>query len=121
MALTVDCTSIPDQKSNTGGPYQQEMNTEASWTARYGLYEVLMKADGPSGEIAVAPPLKIVRSFNYQNMGPCVAGSTVNFTERTQNKMIQMLDLSSGGITIFGTYVNGAIYRPSPLLRSDRP
>jgi hypothetical protein len=37
-------------------------------------------------------------------MGPCVAGTTVNCTEGTQNKMIQMFDLSGGGITVFGTY-----------------
>jgi hypothetical protein len=103
-AMTVDCTGIPDQKSNTGGPYQQMMNTEASWTARYGLYEVAYEGGwglgGDSGGTATENRAK----FNNPEMGPCVVGSPVNCTEGIQNKMIQMFDLSGGGITVFGTY-----------------
>ena len=102
--LTVDCTNIPQFQSNTGGPYQQEMNTEASWTSRYGLYEVAYEGGwglgGDSGGTAIDNRAK----FNSPNMGPCVAGSTVNCTEGIQNKMIQMFDLSGGGVTVLGNY-----------------
>jgi hypothetical protein len=101
---TVDCTNILDGSSNTGGAYQQVMNIEASWAARYGLYGVAYEGGwalgGDSGGTAIENRAK----FNDPNMGPCVAGSPVNCTEGTQNKMIQMFDLSGGGITVFGTY-----------------
>ena len=100
--LTVDCTSIPKFQSND--PYQQMMNTEASWAARYGLYEVTYEGGwalgGDSGGTAIENSAK----YNNPDLGPCVAGSTVNCTEGTQNKMIQMFDLSGGGITVLGTY-----------------
>jgi hypothetical protein len=103
--LTVDCTDIPKFKSNTGGPYQEMMNTEASWTARYGLYEVAYEGGWAIGGDRGGTAIENSAKFNNPNMGPCVAGSTVNCTEGTQNKMIQMFDLSGGGITVLGNYV----------------
>jgi hypothetical protein len=116
--LTVDCTNIPDQKSNTGGPYQQQMNMEASWTARYGLYEVAYEGGWALGGDGGGSAIQNSAKFNKPDMGACVAGSTVNCTEGIQNKMIQMFDLSGGGITIFGTYgqwSNLATFASSPL------
>ncbi|HEY2527884.1 MAG TPA: PA14 domain-containing protein [Xanthobacteraceae bacterium] len=136
--MTVDCTNIPKVQSND--PYQQMMNTEASWAARYGLYEVAYEGGwglgGDSGGTAIENSAKYdpislserrllsaasrchhLRHRNLSgcepvhagvpsraHMGPCIAASSVNCTEGTQNKMIQMFDLSGGGITVFGTY-----------------
>jgi hypothetical protein len=99
--LTVDCTSIPDVRTN-GGSYQQQMNGEASWAARYGLYEVSYEGGWGLGGDSFGTAVENSAKFN--NPGPCVAGSSVNCTEGTQNKMIQMFDLSGGGITVLGTY-----------------
>jgi hypothetical protein len=102
--LTVDCANIPQNRSNAGGPYQQLMNTEASWMARYGLYEVAYEGGWALGGDSSGTAIENSAKFNNPNMGPCVVGSTVNCTEGTQNKMIQMFDLSGGGITVLGTY-----------------
>jgi hypothetical protein len=80
------------------------MNMEASWAARYGLYEVAYEGGWALGGDGGGTAIQNSAKFNDPNMGPCVAGSTVNCTEGTQNKMIQMFDLSGGGITVFGTY-----------------
>jgi hypothetical protein len=101
-AQTVDCTSIPEVSSNV--PYQQMLNTEASWMARYGLYEVAYEGGWALGGDGAGTAIENSAKFNNPNMGPCVVGSTVNCTEGTQNKMIQMFDLSGGGITVLGTY-----------------
>jgi len=80
--LVVD-NEHPQFQSNTGGgPYQEEMSTEANWTARYVGHEGGWALGGDRGGTAIENSAK----FNSPNMGPCVAASSINCTEGTQKQ-----------------------------------